>query len=259
MAWSDLREGPKHVCKVIGMHLDEHGRAFPGQARLARMCSMSPRTVRKHVKAAELAGWVVRKRRFTDQGRRTSDEYTATYPAGYSPPEESAGGDDDYRKIPTGLPEDFDRPYRKNLPGNLSVEVNKNIPDQSEEENGETSTTHLGEADRADRGDLSRCIRDKLRLRVEEVFHRSFKTDMQDADRLHLEGTPYGEQLIAVEGFCSLREKRVLGVLVGPGEAASYAAVLRTDTGGYESVWERSLTEGYKLLEVRDREDGAAA
>ncbi len=247
VARSDLPKGPKLVCAVLSYHFDEHGRgAFPSQATLAQLCSMGERTVREHLKTATVEGWLKRKRRYSSDGRRTTDAYECSYPKGYKLPAKSAASRDGYRRDSTPLPAENDQTYRRNLPGNLPTYTSNILPDLSGRENGGASTALLG-TDKEDRADLSRFVRDKLRRTEPKVRRRTFELDMRDADRLHGKGTSYGEQLTAVQGFCSLRDRGELGTLVGPGEAASLAALLRTETRGSESVWERSLAEGYRL------------
>lgn len=55
-------------------------KCFPPQGLIARRCSLTEKTVRKHLKVAELAGWiVVQEGRFTGKKNRLSS-YEARWP-----------------------------------------------------------------------------------------------------------------------------------------------------------------------------------
>jgi len=67
----------------------ETGLCFPGQQLLGRECSMSERTIRRHLKTLEAAGLVRRRPRMLGEGRgRTSDEYRLAF---YDQPDNLAG------------------------------------------------------------------------------------------------------------------------------------------------------------------------
>jgi len=59
---------------------NETGLCFPGQQLLGAECSMSDRTIRRHLKTLEAAGLVRRRPRMLGEGRgRTSDEYRLAF------------------------------------------------------------------------------------------------------------------------------------------------------------------------------------
>ena len=84
MTWAfeqDLNPNAKLVLLALANRANhETGVCHPGQDLIGRECSMSPRTVRRHLKALEDAGLVERRARMLPEGRgRTSDEYRLAY------------------------------------------------------------------------------------------------------------------------------------------------------------------------------------
>jgi hypothetical protein len=130
--------GRKAVLVALADKADEAHSCYPSQALLAQMTEQSERAVRGHLAALVKMGLVVRARRFTQAGHRTSDRYelpvslavavshrqdpppaeSATgrmqRPAG-RPPAESAARQPDHRQNDA-------QTYRQNLPGNPKEE-----------------------------------------------------------------------------------------------------------------------------------------
>ena len=80
MGWAfkqQLEPGPKLVLLALADHANgQTGLCIPGQKLLAEQCSMSVRTVQRHLVALEECGLVRREPRFRGEGRgRTSDRY----------------------------------------------------------------------------------------------------------------------------------------------------------------------------------------
>lgn len=97
------RAGPpgqvtRHVLHVLALHMDKRGRAFPGEALLARRCALSERAVRTHLAKAERQGWITRQ--LVNRNQRGAGwgyyEYQARFPeqpeshSGYQPERDSA-------------------------------------------------------------------------------------------------------------------------------------------------------------------------
>jgi len=84
MTWAFEQQVEPHA-KLVLLALanranHETGLCYPGQDLIALECSMSSRTVRRHLKALEERGLVVRRARMLPEGRgRTSDEYRLAY------------------------------------------------------------------------------------------------------------------------------------------------------------------------------------
>jgi len=80
MSWAfkqDVYPGPKLVLLALADHANgQTGLCIPGQKLLAEQCSMSVKTVQRHIKALEDAGLLRREARMRGEGRgRTSDRY----------------------------------------------------------------------------------------------------------------------------------------------------------------------------------------
>lgn len=80
MTWAfaqDVEPPAKLVLLALANRANhETGLCHPGQALIGRECSMSDRTVRRHLKTLEQRGLIVRRARMLPEGRgRTSDEY----------------------------------------------------------------------------------------------------------------------------------------------------------------------------------------
>ena len=84
MTWAfeqDIEPHAKLVLLALANRANhETGVCHPGQQLIGRECSMSDRTVRRHLKRLEDAGLVTRRARMLPEGRgRTSDEYRLAY------------------------------------------------------------------------------------------------------------------------------------------------------------------------------------
>ena len=93
MTWAfeqDVDPNAKLVLLAIANRSNhETGLCFPGQQLLGRECSMSERTIRRHLKTLEAAGLVRRRPRMLGEGRgRTSDEYRLAF---YDQPDKLSG------------------------------------------------------------------------------------------------------------------------------------------------------------------------
>lgn len=80
MGWAfkqDIRPGPKLVLLSLADHANGHTRlCIPGQKAIAEQCSMSVRTVQRHLETLEASGLITREARMRGEGRgRTSDRY----------------------------------------------------------------------------------------------------------------------------------------------------------------------------------------
>ena len=80
MSWAfkqDIEPGPKLVLLALADHANgQTGLCIPGQKSLAEQCSMSVRTVQRHIHTLEDAGLLRREARMRGEGRgRTSDRY----------------------------------------------------------------------------------------------------------------------------------------------------------------------------------------
>lgn len=112
--------GAKFVLVALADMADENDSCYPGQRRLAIMTGQSERTVRRELAELELAGLIVRTRRFDVAGHRTSDRYVLPVnqkiPTGQSdhrsnkPPVTVTTGQDDHRPPEDGLPATRGRP-----------------------------------------------------------------------------------------------------------------------------------------------------
>lgn len=67
--------GAKFVLLALADMADEGHSCYPGQDKLAKMTGQGVRTVRRQLLELELAGFIVRKRRFDAAGHRSSDRY----------------------------------------------------------------------------------------------------------------------------------------------------------------------------------------
>ena len=84
MTWAFAQDVEPHAKLVLialaNRSNQDTGICFPGQALLAAECSMSSRTVRRHLRALEDKGLVRRRARMLPEGRgRTSDEYRLAF------------------------------------------------------------------------------------------------------------------------------------------------------------------------------------
>lgn len=80
MGWAfkqDVEPGPKLVLLSLADHANGHTRlCIPGQKAIAEQCSMSVRTVQRHLETLEERGLIRREARMRGEGRgRTSDRY----------------------------------------------------------------------------------------------------------------------------------------------------------------------------------------
>ena len=80
MSWAfkqHVEPGPKLVLLALADHANgQTGLCIPGQKSLAEQCSMSVRTVQRHIQVLEDGGLLRREARMRGQGRgRTSDRY----------------------------------------------------------------------------------------------------------------------------------------------------------------------------------------
>jgi len=112
-AWAWNTETGSSASKFLLMALADaanaDGRSWIGQARLAAMTEMGERTVRRHLADLETAGLIRRRKRYRDDGTRTSD-YADLPPASTTGqigrwPESTTGHSDrDYRPERPRLP-----------------------------------------------------------------------------------------------------------------------------------------------------------
>ncbi len=131
-AWaaSDLGPNTKAVLGMLGMRMDAGGGScFPSIADLAELTGLDEKTVRKHVRVAELAGWLeVGSGMFAGQKWRRKN-YRARWPDGWSENggkvrEMSQKGEgNDGRKVREQRPQDNNTPIntpntREDAPGN---------------------------------------------------------------------------------------------------------------------------------------------
>lgn len=65
----------KFVLVTLANYADENNSCFPGQDKLARDVGTSVSTVRRALKELEEAGYIVRERRYREDGYRSSDRY----------------------------------------------------------------------------------------------------------------------------------------------------------------------------------------
>ena len=80
MGWAfkqNVEPGPKLVLLSLADHANGHTRlCIPGQKAIAQQCSMSVRTVQRHLVTLEELGFIRREARMRGEGRgRTSDRY----------------------------------------------------------------------------------------------------------------------------------------------------------------------------------------
>jgi len=87
---SDLPATAKHILLVLSLYPSDMNPApFPSLKTLGKMCSRNPEVVRRNLKIAQDAGWVVREPRFVD-GRQTSNSFRMALPG---VPLQNVGGD----------------------------------------------------------------------------------------------------------------------------------------------------------------------
>lgn len=68
-----IETSSKFVLVALANYADENGKCWPSQARLAKDTSMAERTVRKHLKLLEEAGYITRVKRRRKDGFQDSD------------------------------------------------------------------------------------------------------------------------------------------------------------------------------------------
>mgnify|MGYP003675422066 FL=1 len=75
-AWRQQLSGPeKLVLMAIADHADDDGICWPGNAHIGRKCSLSQRSVQRHIKNLIDNGYMVAYRRFRPTGGQTSNRY----------------------------------------------------------------------------------------------------------------------------------------------------------------------------------------
>jgi DNA-binding transcriptional ArsR family regulator len=112
MTWAfeqDIEPHAKLVLLALANRANhETGVCHPGQQLIGRECSMSDRTVRRHLKRLTDAGLVTRRARMLPEGRgRTSDEYRLAY---YQPDRMSERSGPTGQKLTTNRTEMDDQP-----------------------------------------------------------------------------------------------------------------------------------------------------
>jgi len=144
MTWAFEQQVEPHA-KLVLLALanranHETGLCYPGQERIGQECSMSARTVRRHLKSLEQQGLITRRARMLPEGRgRTSDEYRLAY---YQPDNASA------RSGPTGQNGTTNRSKRDDQPDTVvrgTVSEPKEEPKDKKQRN--TSMTETWEPD----------------------------------------------------------------------------------------------------------------
>lgn len=93
----DLTPPLKVILLALADWADGDGVAFPGQKSLSAKTSIPERTLRRHLQELEERGLIARRRRTSESGQRTSDEYQLM-PTGQS------------GRLPTGQNEGDNRP-----------------------------------------------------------------------------------------------------------------------------------------------------
>lgn len=80
---SDLTATTKLVLQALASHLnDMGGPMFPSQERLAKLCTLSERSVITHLQIAEDEGWIVASKRTSQGSKWAANEYVARFPDG---------------------------------------------------------------------------------------------------------------------------------------------------------------------------------
>lgn len=80
---SNLQATTKLVLQALASHLnDMGGPMFPSQERLAKLCSLSERSVITHLQVAEDEGWIVASKREMQGSKWAANEYVARWPDG---------------------------------------------------------------------------------------------------------------------------------------------------------------------------------
>jgi DNA-binding transcriptional ArsR family regulator len=112
MTWAFEQQVTPHA-KLVLLALanranHETGVCHPGQELIARECSMSGRTVRRHLKHLEDEGFITRRARMLPDGRgRTSDEYRLSF---YQPDRLSERSGPTGQKVQTNRTKSADQP-----------------------------------------------------------------------------------------------------------------------------------------------------
>jgi len=80
---SDLQSTTRHVLLTLATYAGRQGQSiFPSANTLAGDTGLSKRTVQKHLKEAEEAGWLSRVQRHHESGRQQSNQYVLAEPGG---------------------------------------------------------------------------------------------------------------------------------------------------------------------------------
>lgn len=126
---AEIPSGPRFTLVALAKFADAEGHCHPGQQRLVEMTGQSERTVRNHLGWLEQRGYIHRRRRYREDGSRSSDGYvlqvnhlpatvagrSAAKTAGSAEPAKGArtpsetipaptGNDYQRQKLPVGLP-----------------------------------------------------------------------------------------------------------------------------------------------------------
>lgn len=93
----------KVILLCLANYADKHGACFPGHKTIAEECEVSVRSVAEWMNRLEDAGFIVRSRRFRNNGSRTSDSIVLRLPwleatTSAGPDAESALGDENAEK-----------------------------------------------------------------------------------------------------------------------------------------------------------------
>ncbi len=132
--------GAKFVLVCLAHHADEHGYCYPSQKRIAAMTGLKERAVRGHLATLEQDGFIRRRERRRDDGKRTSDGIWLLIPEDQLKlPAEIAASQKGTGKKRPGLPAKNDQGYRQKLPD----KNNQKEPSQEPPVVDDTTTTCL--------------------------------------------------------------------------------------------------------------------
>ena len=162
MSWAfkqHVEPGPKLVLLALADHANgQTGLCIPGQKSLAEQCSMSVRTVQRHIQVLEDGGLLRREARMRGQGRgRTSDRYYLGDQGDKSAPmrqdvtTNATNQDDQCDTVGVAEPEE----NRKKEP--LAAEPRKRQPDILFEALATATRTDIGNLTRTERGQLNKA------------------------------------------------------------------------------------------------------
>lgn len=121
---SDLQSTTRHVLLTLATYAGRQGASiFPSVKTLCRDTGLSKRTVQKHLKLAEEAGWISRVTRQSDSGRQQSNQYVLAGPegegaSGAPPPGEGASAAGGRGQLLRGEGAPSDTPTTLNRPEN---------------------------------------------------------------------------------------------------------------------------------------------